>query len=116
LLQVIVACQKGLRSLAACEQLASRGYGTLAWINGGLDNCLPGDLPVAGPNKDVRYAGIGGLSAVLGWTPLQQQESPGAFGGLTNLLKIVGVVLAIDLIWLGVEVAGALRAMPPAGP
>ena len=34
---VIVACQKGLRSLAACERLANAGYGKIAWLNGGYD-------------------------------------------------------------------------------
>jgi rhodanese-related sulfurtransferase len=36
--KVIVACQKGLRSLAACEQLNRAGYKDIAWINGGFDN------------------------------------------------------------------------------
>ena len=39
------ACRQGLRSLAACEQLARVGYtGGLAWINGGLDTCRKEDL------------------------------------------------------------------------
>lgn len=41
---MIVACQKGLRSLAACEQLARAGYGQLAWINGGMDASKKGDI------------------------------------------------------------------------
>jgi rhodanese-related sulfurtransferase len=35
--RVIVGCQKGLRSLAACEQVVRSGYSTIAWINGGFD-------------------------------------------------------------------------------
>lgn len=35
--KVVVACQKGLRSLAAAEQLGRAGYASLAWVNGGLD-------------------------------------------------------------------------------
>lgn len=55
--KVIVLCQKGLRSLAACEQLSKAGYNTLAWVNGGCDTATLGDLPVK-DNKDIRYAGI----------------------------------------------------------
>jgi rhodanese-related sulfurtransferase len=50
-----VACQKGLRSLAAAEQLSRAGYSKLAWINGGFDTARPGDLPTT-DNKDVRCA------------------------------------------------------------
>ena len=45
---VVVACQKGLRSLAAAEQLARAGYDRLAWVNGGLDTAGKGDLEVVG--------------------------------------------------------------------
>jgi hypothetical protein len=48
-----VACQKGLRSLAAAEQLSRAGYSKLAWINGGFDTARPGDLPTT-DDKDVR--------------------------------------------------------------
>ncbi|XP_020081833.1 rhodanese-like domain-containing protein 11, chloroplastic isoform X1 [Ananas comosus] len=34
---IIVACQKGLRSLAACEQLYNAGFRNLFWIQGGLE-------------------------------------------------------------------------------
>jgi rhodanese-related sulfurtransferase len=40
--KVIVACQKGLRSLVACEQLSRAGYKDIAWINGGFDNSTAG--------------------------------------------------------------------------
>lgn len=52
---VVVGCQKGLRSLAAAEQLSRAGYAKLAWINGGFDTARPGDLPT-GDDKDIRYA------------------------------------------------------------
>lgn len=51
--RVVVACQKGLRSLSAAEQLSRAGYRSLAWINGGLDTARPGDLPTAN-GRDVR--------------------------------------------------------------
>lgn len=41
--KVLVGCQKGLRSLAACEQLSLGGYKTLAWVNGGFDTCKAGE-------------------------------------------------------------------------
>ncbi|KAK3439851.1 hypothetical protein EUGRSUZ_B00193 [Eucalyptus grandis] len=34
---LIVACQKGLRSLAACELLYNAGYRNLFWVQGGLE-------------------------------------------------------------------------------
>ncbi|GFP88418.1 rhodanese-like domain-containing protein 11 chloroplastic [Phtheirospermum japonicum] len=34
---LIVACQKGLRSLAACEQLHNAGYENIFWVQGGLE-------------------------------------------------------------------------------
>ncbi len=51
--RVIVACQKGLRSLAACEQLARAGYSQLAWVNGGFDTAKKGDIATSN-NVDVR--------------------------------------------------------------
>ena len=52
------------RSLSAAEQLSRAGYATLAWVNGGLDTSKKADLPVAGPNDDLRWGGIGGMSEV----------------------------------------------------
>lgn len=96
---VMVVCQKGLRSLAACEQLARMGYKNLGWINGGLDMVKPGELPTVG-GKDIRYGGIGGLSELLGWTEVQQEDgNDGFMGGYTNILKIFVVILALDTIW-----------------
>ncbi|KAF3772461.1 Rhodanese-like domain-containing protein 11 [Nymphaea thermarum] len=39
---LILACQKGLRSLAACEQLYNAGYRKLFWIQGGLESAEDG--------------------------------------------------------------------------
>ncbi|CAD7704788.1 unnamed protein product [Ostreobium quekettii] len=100
--KVIVACQKGLRSLAACEQMALAGYTTLAWINGGFDTAKKGDLPMDG-DKDIRYAGIGGVSALLGWTEVQQQDREEAGDRLGNIIKVAGAVLVLDLLALGYE-------------
>jgi rhodanese-related sulfurtransferase len=95
---VVVVCQKGLRSLSACEQLSRAGYTSLAWINGGLDTARPGDLATVG-GKDIRYGGIGGLSEALGWTEVQQEQGGGFAGGYQNILKAFAVLLALDLVW-----------------
>lgn len=60
----------------------------MAWINGGLQTAKKGDLPVVGA-EDIRMAGIGGLSAVLGWTEVQQQNGKGFLGGSNNLIRLV---------------------------
>ncbi|GAB4815529.1 hypothetical protein N2152v2_002575 [Parachlorella kessleri] len=108
--RVVVACQKGLRSLAACETLSRAGYGQLAWINGGFDTAKPGDLPTK-DDKDLRLAGIGGLSEVLGWNQVQREASKtqGAFGGYENLLKVAIGILILDLTWFGVELFQAYQ-------
>lgn len=100
---VIVACQKGLRSLAAAEQLSRAGYSKVAWVNGGFDTAKPGDLETTN-GKDIRYAGIGGLSEALGWTEVQQEENRGQFmGGVENIFKLVALVLAADVALFAYE-------------
>jgi hypothetical protein len=62
---IIVACQKGLRSLAACEQLAKAGYTQIAWINGGFDTASKGDIETTN-GMDVRYVrAVGCLPACV---------------------------------------------------
>lgn len=96
---VVVACQNGMRSLAACTQLAKNGYGPVAFIEGGLDQAKVGDFPTIPPGKDPRYGGIGGLSEALGWTKVQEQNGEKAFlGGVNGVLTGVGVVLVLDLL------------------
>lgn len=96
--KVIVACQKGLRSLSAAEQLSRAGYSTIAWVNGGLDTSKKPDLPVKGAD-DLRYGGIGGLSELLGWTDVQREKNAGALGGPSGPIKIAAVILALDGVW-----------------
>lgn len=96
--KIIVVCQKGLRSLSACEQLARVGYQNLAWINGGLDTGTAGTIPTKN-GVDVRVGGIGGLSEFLGWTEVQQENGSGFAGGYQNILKFFAVILALDLVW-----------------
>jgi rhodanese-related sulfurtransferase len=49
--KVIVVCQKGLRSLAACEQLSKTGYENIAWLNGG---CEAAEKGVSYPSTATR--------------------------------------------------------------
>mmetsp|Transcript_34751 Transcript_34751/g.103091 ORF Transcript_34751/g.103091 Transcript_34751/m.103091 type:complete len:275 (-) Transcript_34751:317-1141(-) len=99
--KIVVACQKGLRSLAACEQLSRAGYGAgMAWINGGCDTCRKGDIPTK-DDMDPRYAGIGGLSEVLGWNDVQREENKQLLGGSSGVINFFIAILAIDvLVWL----------------
>ncbi|GJR50924.1 rhodanese-like domain-containing protein 11, chloroplastic [Tanacetum coccineum] len=71
---LIVACQKGLRSLAACEQLYNAGYRNLFWVQGGLEAAEEEDLEREGP-QPFKFAGIGGLSEFLGWTDQQRAQA-----------------------------------------
>ncbi|GLI64452.1 hypothetical protein VaNZ11_007724 [Volvox africanus] len=99
--RLLVGCQKGLRSLAACEQLSIAGYDTLAWVNGGFDSCKEGEVPTVG-DVDIRYAGIGGLSEAIGWTEVQQEQNKG-LGSVDGALKLVGLILVADLVLFAAE-------------
>jgi len=106
---VIVACQKGLRSLAACEQLSRGGYQQIAWLNGGFEAAERGVVPTV-DDQDIRLAGIGGLSAVIGWTPLQQADgasvTDGPFG---NVLKVAGFIVVLDTLAFAYEFINASK-------
>eukprot|EP00270_Netrium_digitus_P000597 TRINITY_DN1066_c0_g1_i1.p1 TRINITY_DN1066_c0_g1~~TRINITY_DN1066_c0_g1_i1.p1 ORF type:complete len:330 (+),score=91.11 TRINITY_DN1066_c0_g1_i1:40-990(+) len=101
---VIVACQKGLRSLAACEQLYKAGYRNLFWLNGGFDSCTEEDFPREG-QEQLSFAGIGGMSEFLGWT--DQQRRRAAKEGLGYraqfALRLAAVILAVDLFFVGAQ-------------
>mmetsp|Transcript_13371 Transcript_13371/g.25528 ORF Transcript_13371/g.25528 Transcript_13371/m.25528 type:complete len:265 (+) Transcript_13371:113-907(+) len=95
---VIVGCQKGLRSLSACEQLAKSGYQKVAWVTGGFDSAEPGDLPVK-EGQDIRFAGNGGLSDVVGWTDAHKKanKDQSVFDGPFGIvLKVAFAVIIID--------------------
>ena len=101
---IIVVCQKGLRSLAACEKLARAGFTNIVWINGGLDTALPGDLPTV-DDVDVRMAGVGGLSGIIGWTEVQQEQRGQHMAGfpLWLVLLVLGgtTMYQLYLLWGG---------------
>lgn len=85
--KVLLVCQQGLRSKAAAQQLAKAGYNSLAWVEGGLNRSQPGDVPTS-DGSDVRYAGIGGVSSMIHWTKLQQ-ENAGPLGGWKSVMAVV---------------------------
>ncbi|KAL2642761.1 hypothetical protein R1flu_010348 [Riccia fluitans] len=101
---VIVACQKGLRSLAACEQLYKAGYRNLFWLNGGFDAAQEGDLEREG-SVPFKFAGLGGVSEFLGWTDVQREAVSKEGLGYRVMLfaRLMSVVLAADLLFIGAQ-------------
>ncbi|KAI9108930.1 hypothetical protein K1719_020235 [Acacia pycnantha] len=103
---LIVACQKGLRSLAACEILYNAGYTNLFWVQGGLEAAEDEDLIIEGP-LPLKFAGIGGISEFLGWT--EQQRAAAAKEGwgyrLVFSARLLGLLLLADAIYIGAQQA-----------
>lgn len=101
---IIVACQKGLRSLAACEQLYKAGYRNLSWVSGGLDAAEEGDFEREGA-VPLKMAGLGGVSAFLGFTD-QQREQARKEGLKYRVLlfgRLVALIVAADLVFVGAQ-------------
>ncbi|PON85224.1 Rhodanese-like domain containing protein [Trema orientale] len=101
---LIVACQKGLRSLAACELLYNAGYTNLFWVQGGLEAAEEEDLAIEGP-QPLKFAGIGGMSEFLGWTDQQRVAAAKEGWGYRLLFsaRLVGVFLIADALFLGAQ-------------
>ncbi|CAM6121162.1 unnamed protein product [Calypogeia fissa] len=99
---VVVACQTGLRSLAACEQLYKAGYRNLYWLNGGFDAAEEGDLQREGTTS-FKFAGLGGVSEFLGWTDVQREAAKKEGWGFRAMLfgRLMAVVLGVDLLFVG---------------
>lgn len=101
---LIVVCQKGLRSLAACEKLYNAGYRNLFWVQGGLDASEEEDFRREGP-QSFKLAGIGGVSEFLGWT--DQQRAVAAKEGWGYRLvftgRLLGLVLLADALFFGAQ-------------
>ncbi|XP_043726292.1 rhodanese-like domain-containing protein 11, chloroplastic isoform X2 [Telopea speciosissima] len=104
---LIVACQKGLRSLAACEQLYNAGYRNLFWVQGGLEAAEEEDLEREGP-QPFKFAGIGGVSEFLGWT--DQQRAAAAKESWSYRLvfsaRLVGLFILADALFIGAQQVG----------
>ncbi|KAJ0972793.1 hypothetical protein J5N97_020752 [Dioscorea zingiberensis] len=104
---LILVCQKGLRSLAACEQLYNAGYTNLFWVQGGLEAAEEEDFQREGP-QPFKLAGIGGVSEFLGWT--DQQRVVAAKEGLGYRLvftgRLLGLILLADALFFGSQQFG----------
>ncbi|KAG5031976.1 hypothetical protein AAZX31_06G167900 [Glycine max] len=105
--ELIVVCQKGLRSLAACELLYNAGYKNLFWVQGGYEAAEEEDLIVEGP-MPLKFAGIGGVSEFLGWT--DQQRAAAAKEGwgyrLVFSARLIGLILVVDALYIGAQQIG----------
>ncbi|CAN6914536.1 unnamed protein product [Brassica oleracea] len=105
--ELIVACQKGLRSLAACELLINAGYQNIFWVQGGLESAEDEDLVTEG-SQPLKLAGIGGFSEFLGWTDQQRAQAAKEGWGyrLVFTARLFGVILAADALFLGAQQLG----------
>ncbi|KAL1201234.1 Rhodanese-like domain-containing protein 11 [Cardamine amara subsp. amara] len=105
--ELIVGCQKGLRSLAACELLYNAGYENLFWLQGGLESAQDEDLVTEG-DQPLKLAGIGGFSEFLGWTDQQRAQAAKEGWGyrLVYTARLFGVVLAADALFVGAQQVG----------
>ncbi|CAI7919131.1 unnamed protein product [Closterium sp. NIES-54] len=93
---IIVACQKGLRSLAACEHLYKAGYRNIYWLTGGFDTASDEDFEREGP-VPLQLAGIGGMSEFIGYVYSGWQYRATFFG------RLLVVFLAADLALIGLQ-------------
>ena len=103
---IIVACQKGLRSLASCEQLYKAGYRNLYWLSGGFDGAEEGEFKREGL-RPLKLAGIGGLSEFLGWTDVQRQQARKE--GLQFRLLLFVRLVSVPIECVAVECVGLYR-------
>ncbi|CAI7796771.1 unnamed protein product [Closterium sp. NIES-54] len=101
---IIVACQKGLRSLAACEHLYKAGYRNIYWLTGGFDTASDEDFEREGP-VPLQLAGIGGMSEFIGWTDPQRRlaKTEGWQYRATFFGRLLVVFLAADLALIGLQ-------------
>uniref|UniRef100_A0A2P2M0K7 Uncharacterized protein MANES_06G111900 n=2 Tax=Rhizophora mucronata TaxID=61149 RepID=A0A2P2M0K7_RHIMU len=106
-MNLIVACQKGLRSLAACELLYNAGYRNLFWVQGGLEAAKEEELVKEGP-QPLKFAGLGGVSEFLGWTDQQRAAAAKEGWGYRLLFsaRLVGVFLVADALFIGAQQVG----------
>ncbi|KAF5730899.1 rhodanese-like domain-containing protein 11 chloroplastic isoform X2 [Tripterygium wilfordii] len=106
-MDLIVACQKGLRSLAACELLHNAGYRNIFWVQGGFEAAEEEDLVAEGPQA-LKFAGIGGVSEFLGWTDQQRAAAAKEGWGYRLLFsaRLVGVILVADALFFGAQQFG----------
>ena len=97
--KVIVGCQRGLRSLAACEALYKAGYRDLWWVNGGFDTARGGEVPTV-DGMDVRLGGVGGVSGMMGFSEVQKELAGRGAGPAKGLAWAFATVIIIDVVLL----------------
>ncbi|KAK1289367.1 hypothetical protein QJS10_CPB18g00620 [Acorus calamus] len=106
-IELIVACQKGLRSLAACEQLLKVGYENIFWVQGGLEAAEEEDFQREG-SQPFKLAGIGGFSEFLGWTDQQRAQAAKEGWGYRFVFsaRLAGLVILADALFIGAQQFG----------
>ncbi|XP_051194011.1 rhodanese-like domain-containing protein 11, chloroplastic [Lolium perenne] len=106
---IILVCQKGLRSIAASEQLYNAGFENLFWVQGGLEAAEEEDFEREG-SQPFKLAGIGGISEFFGWTD-QQRAQAAKEGWSYRLLftgRLVGAIVLADALFVGAQSIGPL--------
>ncbi|XP_020246241.1 rhodanese-like domain-containing protein 11, chloroplastic isoform X2 [Asparagus officinalis] len=106
---LIVMCQKGLRSLAACEQLHNAGYRNLFWVQGGLEAAEEEDFQREGA-QPFKLAGIGGVSEFFGWTDQQRAFAAKEGWGYRLVFtgRLIGAIVLADALFFGAQQFGPL--------
>ncbi|XP_078433148.1 rhodanese/Cell cycle control phosphatase superfamily protein [Wolffia australiana] len=106
---LIIVCQKGLRSIAACEQLYNAGYRNLFWVQGGLEAAEEEDFQREGP-QPFKLAGIGGVSEFFGWTDQQRTVAAKEGWGYRFIYtaRLLGVIVLADVLFFGAQQIGPL--------
>ncbi|XP_078172044.1 rhodanese/Cell cycle control phosphatase superfamily protein isoform X1 [Carex rostrata] len=106
---IIIVCQKGLRSLAACEQLYKAGFQNLFWVQGGLEAAEEEDFQREGP-QPFKLAGIGGVSEFFGWTDQQRAWAAKEGWGYRLVFtgRLMGLIVLVDAVYLGAQRLGPL--------
>uniref|UniRef100_A0ACD5Z4G2 Uncharacterized protein n=1 Tax=Avena sativa TaxID=4498 RepID=A0ACD5Z4G2_AVESA len=106
---IILVCQKGLRSIAASEQLYNAGFENLFWVQGGLEAAEEEDFEREG-SQPFKLAGIGGVSEFFGWTDQQRAQAAKEGWGYRLLFtgRLVGAIVLADALFVGAQSIGPL--------
>ncbi|VAI58068.1 unnamed protein product [Triticum turgidum subsp. durum] len=106
---IILVCQKGLRSIAAAEQLYNAGFENLFWVQGGLEAAEEEDFEREG-SQPFKLAGIGGVSEFFGWTDQQRAQAAKEGWGYRLLFtgRLVGAIVLADALFVGAQSIGPL--------
>ncbi|XP_042394833.1 rhodanese-like domain-containing protein 11, chloroplastic isoform X1 [Zingiber officinale] len=92
---IVVVCQKGLRSLAACEQLYNAGFRNLFWVQGGLE---ASEEELDGPTTRYGFQGRLELSVGLHRTSAWTYCSGGCFVSWGSKARSLSTRVAVTLM------------------